>query len=100
MPKWSTPPVIRACITWPPGRGQLTGSYVVTAALFPPGPSFYTVSASAAALNEGFTGRLANAIFTVARTGDTSDRATVNWQVTSSQANGSDFFGGVLPSEP
>jgi hypothetical protein len=48
-------------------------------------------------MNEGFTGRLATP-FTVARTGDTSDRATVNWQVTSSQASGSDFFGGVLPS--
>jgi hypothetical protein len=80
------------------GVGALTGSYVMSAALFPPGPSFYTVSAAAAALNEGFTGRLANATFTVARTGDTSDRATVNWQVTSSQASAGDFFGSVLPS--
>ncbi len=80
------------------GIGSLTGSYVVSAVLFPPGPSFYTVSAGATSIAEGFTGRTANAAFTVTRTGDTAGPAVVNYTVTSAQAGADDFFGGVLPA--
>ncbi|MGD1880313.1 MAG: Calx-beta domain-containing protein [Kiloniellaceae bacterium] len=61
-----------------------------------PDPSHFAIAATSAVKAEG-DGTTAF-IFTVTRSGNTAESATVDYAVGSSQANGADFYGGVLPS--
>ncbi|MEZ6131872.1 MAG: choice-of-anchor I family protein [Planctomycetaceae bacterium] len=55
------------------------------------------ISADVTGAAEGNSGTT-NITFTVTRTGSLSAAATVDWAVTSTQADGADFGGGALPS--
>jgi hypothetical protein len=55
------------------------------------------ISATDATKAEGNSGKTAYT-FSVKRSGDTSSSSTAQWAVSSTQATGNDFIGGVLPS--
>ncbi|MEY4179385.1 MAG: hypothetical protein RLY70_2959 [Planctomycetota bacterium] len=76
------------------------GQYTITGSIVTSTGSSVSVSATSAANAEGNTGSTPFT-FTVTRSGDTSQSATVDFAVTgsgTSAANGADFVGGVLPS--
>uniref|UniRef100_UPI00260AAEEE S8 family serine peptidase n=1 Tax=Pelagibius sp. TaxID=1931238 RepID=UPI00260AAEEE len=62
-----------------------------------PPATFLAIAADDAVKAEGDGGSTAFT-FTVTRTGDTSQAGSVDYAVTSAEADGTDFFGGTLPS--
>ncbi|MBF0627581.1 MAG: pre-peptidase C-terminal domain-containing protein [Magnetococcales bacterium] len=81
------------------GFGATTGGYALTATAVAPEPVL-NIAATSTGVNEGNSGSTPIS-FTVERTGDDSDAATVNWAVTGSGTNPAsarDFAGGILPT--
>ncbi|WP_299617922.1 Calx-beta domain-containing protein [Pelagibius sp.] len=70
---------------------------LVTGTLPAPPATFLSIAASDAVKAEGDAGTTAFT-FTVTRSGDTAQAGSVDYAVTSSQADGGDFLGGILPS--
>jgi hypothetical protein len=60
-------------------------------------PSILDITATDATKSEGNSGTTIYT-FTVSRSGDTSGSSTAAWAVSSTQATGDDFIGGVLPT--
>ncbi len=73
------------------GSYRLTGSIIETNQTF---PAYLSLSAANADRSEGDSGSTAFT-FTVTRTGDTSSAVSVNYALTSSQADANDFVGGL-----